>query len=81
MKIEMISLQLADHVGVIPQCVGCDRQREFLIGCKMYSDANVQHSKLGGCAGRTHNRVLKNTDTFKVNPLKASKRSQKEGKK
>ena len=77
MTIEMITLQLAEHIGAVPKCIGCDRQKD-LADCKMYGgNAIVQHSKLGGCAGRTHNRILKNTETFKLNPLKASKRSQK----
>ena len=60
------------------QCVGCDRASGLLV-CSLYSGKEkVQHSRVGGCAGRTHNRVLKNTETeFKLNPLKASKRSQK----
>jgi len=65
MTIEMITLRLAEHIGAVPQCIGCDRQKD-LADCKMYGNANVQHSKLGGCSGRTHNRVLKVTDTFKL---------------
>ena len=76
MTIEMITLHLAEHIGAVPQCIGCDRE-EYLAGCEMYDSAHVQHSRLGGCAGRTHNCMLKDTNTFKLNPLKASKRSQK----
>ena len=64
----------------LANCVGCER-RQRLESCSIYGErAKDQHSRLGGCAGRTHNRIIKDEIPFKVNPLKASKRSQVEGK-
>jgi hypothetical protein len=75
-----ISSHLLEHLGIIEECTGCDKQ-EGIADCRMYSGrAHLQHSKLGGCAGRSHNREVKKENTFKVNPLKASKRGQKQGK-
>ena len=79
MTVEMITSYLLEHIGAIEQCIGCGKQ-EGLAECRMYSNPHTQHSRLGGCCGRTHNRVVKKEEDFKLNPLKASKRSQKEGK-
>ncbi len=54
-------------------CDGCENQKAEG-GCKMYAYPELQHTRKGGCAGRTHNKT-KVVDDFKVNPLKASKRS------
>lgn len=58
------------------QCFGCDRAKNV---CSMYEGReHLQHSRVGGCAGRTHDRVVKDEGNgFKLNPLKASKRGQK----
>ncbi len=65
----------ASTVLLPDQCFGCDRAQDT---CSMYSGKEVaQHTRLGGCAGRSHNREVKKEDTFKLNPLKASKRGQK----
>lgn len=60
------------------RCIGC----KHLTGtpCTMYDDPGAQHSRIKGCAGRTHdkgisveNRRFMTAKGF-VDPLKASKR-------
>jgi|MudIll2142460700_1097286.scaffolds.fasta_scaffold165948_1 hypothetical protein len=54
------------------ECVGCNNGTET--GCSRYANPFVQHTRVGGCAMRTHNKPeVKKED--KLNPLKASKRS------
>jgi hypothetical protein len=56
-------------------CCGCARIPHLV--CQVYpgQEAN-QHTRIGGCPMRTHNRSKVEIKEFKVNPLKASKRSQ-----
>lgn len=60
------------------QCFDCGKHPEGF--CTMYKGKeNRQHSRVGGCAGRTHDREIvidKNGKEGPVNPLKASKRKQ-----
>jgi hypothetical protein len=63
---------------MLPQeCIGCAK----IMGnnCQMYNNrAKEQWSRIGGCAGRTHNRTVQMDEKkFKVNPIKASKKSTK----
>jgi len=69
---------------MIKECQGCDYCRSDELAskelatslCRVYIYPENQHTRTGGCAMRTHN---KGTDVsereFKLNPLKASKRS------
>jgi hypothetical protein len=54
-------------------CNGCSRQKAEG-GCEMYDFPERQHTRLGGCAGRTHNRTRGVEESKPMNPLKASKR-------
>jgi len=66
------------------QCKGCDRvmSRDFEETdqfCSMYKgQEDRQHTRVGGCAGRTHNRKAVVSDEVKINPLKMSKRGIKQ---
>ena len=70
-----------DEINVIvsgpypPPCIGCGKLVDD--NCIMYRDRmDKQWSRAGGCAGRTHNKKqVTEEDTFKVNPLKQSKRN------
>lgn len=58
-------------------CQSCEKigQLEF---CSMYLEPKKQWTRLGGCAGRTHGKVLKDIRPKGfVDPLKASKRQSK----
>ena len=61
------------------QCFGCGKAPEFT-KCAMYPGReHLQHTRLGGCAGRTHDRTIeidKNGKSF-IDPLKASKKKAK----
>jgi hypothetical protein len=69
----------------IKECEGCNYERseekasEYLRTslCRVYDFPELQHSRIGGCPMRTHNKEEKQGDAFKLNPLKASKRSVK----
>jgi hypothetical protein len=58
---------------VDPKCAGCSNVTEDR--CKVYEQPKNQWTRLLGCAARTHNKAIQVDDTFKLNPLKASKRS------
>jgi hypothetical protein len=62
--------------GVIEQCTGCDRAKEFPTGvfCISFPDPK-QKWKLGNCNMATHIKKAPVQNTPKINPLKASKRS------
>lgn len=70
----------------IEQCNGCLYQRTeeqakkvlALSLCRVYMYPERQHTRVGGCPMRTHNLTEIIRDDKKVNPLKASKRSQQE---
>ena len=78
---EKVPQEIAENVpglgkdGIISPkgCVGCNNWGEE--GCKVLSNPYVQHSRLGGCHMRTHNKVTAPKEDKKLNPLKASKRS------
>jgi len=61
------------------KCLGCDRIR-FEQLCSMYLEPTCQWTRLGGCAGRTHDLKVdaeaKGKPVF-VDPLKASKQAMK----
>jgi len=60
-------------------CFGCDRGATGV--CTMYrGQESRQHSRVGGCAGRTHNKTLKEDvegRPVSFDPLKASKKAAK----
>ena len=58
---------------IVNECLGCDR----ISGdhCNRYMQPYSQHSRLGGCAGRSHNRTVQVSSEKPVNPMKASKRT------
>ncbi len=61
-------------------CFGCERAPEGF--CRMYRGQEArQHTRLGGCAGRTHNKKLVDDmakgGTVSFDPLKASKKAAK----
>ena len=62
-----------ENEPVVSQCAGCKKARDGY--CSMYMQTSAQWTRVGGCAGRTHNLSVEKEDTRKVNPLKASKRS------
>lgn len=62
------------------KCEGCNHASNtwfvFDADCNVYADkAYCQHTRMGGCAMRTHNRTTAKEEVIKVNPLKQSKRS------
>lgn len=62
--------------GIIEQCQGCDRAKEFPAGVFCISCPDpAQKWKLGNCNLATHVKKAVVQNTQKVNPLKASKRS------
>jgi hypothetical protein len=71
---------------MIEQCVGCEycrseenASKELAPSlCRVYMYPENQHTRVGGCAMRTHNKVMSKSDEFKLNPLKASKRGIKQ---
>ncbi len=61
------------------ECVGCGR---LIDGeCVMYrGQESRQHTRLGGCAGRTHGIIMEESSlggTVSFDPLKASKKAAK----
>jgi len=61
---------------VVESCKGCDRAVEYSTGvfCKTYCEPSIKWAK-GSCNFATHVKKEVKEDTFKLNPLKASKRS------
>jgi len=68
------------------KCEGCQNASNtyfvFNAFCRKLDDpdkkifqSDKQHTRLGGCHLRTHNRDLKEDDKGMVDPLKASKRA------
>jgi hypothetical protein len=55
-------------------CEGCNNWVDGV--CRILLYPSVQHSRINGCAHRTHNRAVAKEDSKLLNPLKASKRSQ-----
>jgi len=62
-------------------CEGCGHLGKIKRDeCYVYAgQEDRQHTRVGGCPMRTHNLTKTIRDDKKVNPLKASKRSQQEG--
>jgi hypothetical protein len=60
---------------IVDSCNGCDRVVVFEAGsyCKTYCEPPIKWAK-GPCNFATHVKKEVNEDTFKLNPLKASKR-------
>lgn len=66
----------------IEQCNSCmyqrtEEQASKLLSpslCRVYLYPEMQHSRVGGCPMRSHNRAVVTSSDFKLNPLKASKR-------
>ncbi len=66
---------------IVEHCQGCDRIVEYPTGlyCAIYSEPQLKWYN-GGCSMATHlKKTLTNTNTKKLNPLKASKRSSARG--
>lgn len=68
---------------VVAECEECERinaalcsGKEFRI-CRTLARPSRQHSRIGGCAFRTHNKAEEEAESKKLNPLKASKRSKR----
>ena len=61
---------------IVEPCKGCDRVVTFETGsfCKTYCEPAVKWAK-GPCNMATHVKKEVKEDTFKLNPLKASKRN------
>ena len=61
---------------IVESCKGCDRVVAFQAGsyCKTYCEPSVKWAK-GPCNFATHVKKEVKEDTFKLNPLKASKRN------
>ena len=61
---------------IVESCKGCDRAVEYATGvyCKTYCEPSIKWAK-GSCNFNTHVKKEVKEDTFKLNPLKASKRS------
>jgi hypothetical protein len=67
----------AKVLGTVPECIGCDRYIDYRCRRHPYQE-HKQHTRIYGCASRTHNRedeAVRRKEEFKLNPLKASKRS------
>lgn len=58
---------------IVNECLGCARIAEDR--CSMYMFPYLQHSRINGCAGRTHNRTKQVSSEKPINPMKASKRA------
>lgn len=59
------------------ECEGCSRHPKG--HCEVYQGMeDRQHTRIGGCAMRTHNLKDIVSDDKKLNPLKASKRGIKQ---
>ena len=61
---------------IVETCAGCDRVVEYSTGsfCKTYCEPAVKWTK-GSCNFATHVKKEVKEDSFKLNPLKASKRN------
>ena len=61
---------------IVESCKGCDRVVTFEAGsyCKTYCEPSIKWAK-GPCNFATHVKKEVKEDTFKLNPLKASKRN------
>jgi hypothetical protein len=57
-------------------CKGCKYllPGDMFTTCLVYMHPDKQHSRMGGCAMKP--RIKEAKDDFKLNPLKASRRSQ-----
>ena len=64
---------LVSREPTVDQCEGCGRIEGAY--CPMYLMPHAQWTRLGGCAGRTHNLLVKQVEDKRLNPLKASKRT------
>ena len=62
---------------IVEQCQGCLLALNGNV-CKPYSHPELQWTRLGGCAMRTHNKNAMSIENKKLNPLKASKRGVKQ---
>ncbi len=70
---------------MIPECKGCDRISKLSFdpdaddyGCVVYAHPERQHTRIGGCPMRTHNKKAIVSEDIKINPLKMSKRGIKQ---
>ena len=63
---------------IVEECEGCAKIIENAAGkyCKVYPDPTAKWS-VGNCPTASHVKKVKEETTQKVNPIKASKRSQK----
>jgi hypothetical protein len=61
---------------IVESCKGCDRAVEYPTGiyCKTYSEPSIKWAK-ALCNFATHAKKETKEDNFKLNPLKAAKRS------
>ena len=61
---------------IVESCKGCDRVVTYEVGpyCKTYCEPSIKWGK-GSCNFATHVKKEIKEDTFKLNPLKASKRN------
>lgn len=65
-------------------CKGCDNLKEDAnelvpqLACGVYSLPQAQHTRIGGCSKRTHNKAEVKKEDLKINPLKMSKRGIKQ---
>jgi hypothetical protein len=61
---------------IVESCKGCDRVVTYEAGsyCKTYCEPSLKWTK-GTCNFATHIKKEVKEDTFKLNPLKASKRN------
>lgn len=62
---------------IVEECKGCERVTNADC-CQVYVKPDRQHSRLGGCPMRTHNRKAIESTDLKINPLKMSKRGIKQ---
>ena len=56
------------------RCAGCTNIAKDYMICSMYTDQAQQWTKLGGCAGRSHNKSVKEDQKLSTDSIKVSKR-------
>jgi len=63
-------------------CLGCDHMKGSTLFpvCDRYLYPDRQHTRIGGCPMRTHDRNKKTEEKGFVDPLKASRRAARGGK-
>lgn len=62
--------------SVVENCKGCDKiiPIDGEAKCIMYEKTACQWTRVGGCAGRTHNLATKVEQKFSTDSIKVSKR-------